>query len=237
MEKKIEKWRSPSLGKDMEMEVFGTSGTPVIGLPTRGAKSGQWEKFGMIDEISYQIKNGFNQLFCLSSVDGESLLNQKASPDRRLVRQQQYEAYIVEEVVPFIQEQNNIDFIIIAGIDMGGYHAVNTALKYPNLFGKAIGISGIYDITTFLDDYYSDEVYYSNPMDFVPNINRQSLLEKVRDIDFRLVSYDLDERKEDALRMSNVMRMKFIEHELDIWGADDQDEWDLWPKMLKTHII
>jgi esterase/lipase superfamily enzyme len=63
------------------------------------------------------------------------------------------------------------------------------------------------------------------------------LLNEIRDVDFRLVSYDSDERKNDAERMSTVLRMKFIENKLDIWGMDSQKEWDLWPKMLKTHII
>ncbi|WP_138429947.1 esterase family protein [Fodinibius saliphilus] len=236
MEKKTENWRSPSLGKDMELTVYGKSGTPIIGLPTRGASCHQWEEFGMVDAISYQLDNEFNQLFCLSSIDKEGFLNDDAMPSQRIIRQQQYEAYIVEEVVPYILEENNIDFIIIAGIDLGGCHALTTALKHPQAFGKAIGMSGIYDIKPFMDGFYDDDVYYNNPMDFVPNMNKQSLLERVRDIDFRLVSYEADERKEDTLRMSNVMRMKFIEHDLDIWG-ETGDEWELWPQMLKTHVI
>ncbi len=236
MEAKTEKWRSPSLGKEMELTVYGESGTPVIGIPTRGATCGQWEEFGMTNAISYQLENGFNQLFVLSSIDNEALLNEKASPEQRLIRQQQYESYIVEEVVPFIKEQNHIQFIIIAGIDFGGYQAVTTALKHPEYFGKAIGISGIYDIRPFMDGYYDDDVYYANPMDFVPNLNKKTLLNKVQDIDFRLVSFDGDERKNDAVRMDNVMRMKFLDTDLDIW-ADNSDEWDLWPQMLKTHII
>jgi esterase/lipase superfamily enzyme len=236
MKKKTEEWRSPSLGKDMELTIYGESGTPIIGLPTRGASCHQWEEFGMVDAISYQLNNEFNQLYCLSSVDREGFLNDGASPAQRLVRQQQYESYLVEEVVPYIQEENSIDFIILAGIDLGGYHALTTALKYPALFGKVIGISGIYDIKPFMDGFYNDDVYYSNPMDFVPNVNTQSMLQKIRDVDFRLVSFDSDERKEDAIRMSNVMRMKFVEHDLDIWG-DGREEWELWPNMLKTHIV
>ncbi|NIT55258.1 MAG: hypothetical protein GWN00_03135 [Aliifodinibius sp.] len=236
MEAKIEKWRSPSLGKDMELAVYGTSGTPVIGIPTRGATCKQWKKFGMTDSISYQLENGFNQLFVLSSIDNEALLNDNASPEQRIIRQQQYESYIVEEVVPFIKDQNSIKFIIIAGVDFGGYHAITTALKYPEVFGKSIGISGIYDIRPFMDGYYDDDVYFSNPMDFVPNLNKKSLLDKVQDIDFRLVSYEADKRIDDAVRMDNVMRMKFLDHDLDIW-SDGGDEWNLWPQMLKTHII
>lgn len=237
MKTKKEKWRSPSLGKDMELNIYGDSGTPIIGLPTRGASCHQWKEFGMVEEISYQLENGFNRLFCLSSVDDESFLNENATPQQRIVRQQQYESYLVEEVVPYIREKNETGYIIIAGIDLGGYQAINIALKHPVSFGKAIGISGVYDIKWFMDDYYDDDLYYSNPMDFVPNINKQPLLDRIRKVDFRLVSFDHDERKDDTQRMSNVMRMKFIEHDLDIWGLDSDREWDLWPQMLKTHII
>ena len=236
MEAKIKKWRSPSLGKDMELAVYGESGTPVIGIPTRGATCKQWQEYGMIDSISYQLENEFNQLFVLSSIDNEALLNENSSPEQRVIRQQQFESYIVDEVVPYIKDQNSIEFIMIAGVDFGGYHAITTALKYPELFGKSIGISGIYDIRPYMDDYYDDDVYYSNPTDFVPNLNQKSLLEKVQDIDFRLVSYEEDKRMDEAVRMDKVMRMKFLDHDLDIW-SERGDEWDLWPQMLKTHII
>jgi esterase/lipase superfamily enzyme len=237
MKKKTEKWRSPSLGKDMELAIYGESGTPIIGLPTRGATCGQWNEFKMVDSISYQIENGFNQLFCLSSIDEESFLNEEASPDQRIVRQQQFESYLVEEVVPFVHEQNSIGFIIIAGTDLGGYHAINTALKHPGYFGKAIGISGIYDIKRFMDSHYDDNVYYNNPVDFIPNLNNRELLNEIRKVDFRLVSFNNDKRKDDAQRMSNVLRMKFIEHKLDVWDIDSKNEWEQWPRMLKTHII
>lgn len=234
---KTEKWRSPSLGKDMQLTIYGEKGTPIIGLPTRGAGCSQWNEFGMVNSIAYQIENGFNQLYCISSVDEEGLLNKEVSPTKRLTRQQQFESYLVEEVVPFINDRNSIDFIIISGADLGGYHAITTALKNPSAFGKAIGISGVYDIRPFMGDFYDDNVYYHNPMDYIPNLNKQTLLDNIRDVDFRLVSFDEDPRKEDAQRMSNVFRMKFIEHELDIWNMNTSEEWDQWPQMLKTHII
>lgn len=237
MEISTHKWRSPSLGKDLNLKVYGTSGTPIIGIPTRGASCGQWEEFGMVNAISYQINNGFNQLFCVSSVDEESFLNTSISPSQRLIRHQQYESYLVDEVVPYIKDQNPIDYMIIAGTDLGGYHAISTALKHPAEFDKAIGLSGIYDIKKFMDDYYEDDVYYNNPMDFIPNLSRQPLLNQIRDIDFRLVSYEHDPRKGYTRRLSNVFRMKFIEHTLDIWDLDAKNEWDQWQKMLKTHII
>lgn len=236
MKKKTEKWRSPSLGKDMKMTVYGETGTPILALPTRGAQCNQWEKYGMINAVSYQLDNGFNQVYCINSIDREGFLNDQAKPEQRIVRHQQYESYVVDEVVPYILERSPINYLIVAGVDLGGYHAINTALKHPELFGKAIGISGTYNIRGFMDGFYNDDVYYNNPTDYVPNLTKKELLNKIMEVDFRLVSYDSDERRDSAMQMSNILHTKFITHELDIWGMQDS-EWDLWPQMLKTHII
>lgn len=237
MEEKHKKWRSPSLGKDMNLTIYGTSGTPVLALPTRGQTCGQWKEYGMIEAISYQLENGFNQVFCVDSVDDESFLNEAVTPSRRLMRHRQFESYIMEEVVPYISGESNIDFIIIAGVDLGGYHAINLALKHPAKFGKAIGMSGIYDIKGFMGDYYDDDVYYNNPVDFMPNLSKKKLLFEIRNVDFRIVSYADDIRKNEAIKMGEVLRMKFVEHQLDIWGLKGKEEWYLWQQMLKAHII
>lgn len=237
MEIKKEEWRSPSLGKSMRLRVYGQSGTPIIGLPTRGKKSGQWQEFGMTEAIAHQLENGYNQLFCIDSVDEESLLNENVEPPKRLMRQRQFESYIVEEVVPYIRQRNPINYIMAAGVDLGGYHAVNLGLKYPGEFNKVIGMSGLYDIRSFFGDFYNNDVYYNNPVDFVPNLNNQSLLSEIRKVDFRLVSFANDDHKSSARLLAHIFRNKFIEHKLDVWDISPEKEWNIWRKMLKTHII
>lgn len=237
MEKKTTKWRSPSLGKDMNMAIYGKSGTPMIGLPTRGKPCTQWEEKGMVNALSFQIENEFNQLFCVESLDLQSMLNKQIKPINRIARLQQYESYISEEVVPFVRKQSMSDFLMIAGVDTGGYHALNMGLKYPGMFDKVIGISGLYDIKPLMDGFYNDDVYFSNPMDYLPNMNHSGLLEKIRSTDFRLVTYANDIHRSDAHRMSDVMRMKFIDHRLDEWDMHSKEQWDLWTKMIKTHIV
>lgn len=232
-----EQWRSPSLGKRMTIKIYGDRGTPIIGLPTRGNKAGEWEEHGMTEAISHQLESGYNQLFCIDSLDEESFLNEKVDPSKRLLRQRQYESYITDEVVPFIRKRNYIDFLMIAGADMGGYHAVNLALKHPDEFDKAIGISGQYDIKPFFDGFYDNDVYYNNPADFVPNMNAPGLLNAVRKVDFRLVCYQNDECKSATRQMAQIFRSKLIDHKLDIWDVESDEEWDIWRQMLKTHII
>ena len=237
MNKKIKKWRSPSLGRDMNLAMYGDSGTPILSFPTRGKSCEQWEEHGMTEAISLQLEEGYNQLFCVDSVDSESFLNEDIDPSKRITRHIQYESFILDEVIPYIKSNNRINYLIVAGVDLGGYHAINLALKYPKQFGKAIGISGVYDIKHLLDEFYNENIYYNNPADYMPNLNKQSLLNEIRDVDFRLVSFTNDQRKEEADQMSNILRMKFIEHELDIWDIDESEEWELWKQMLKTHII
>lgn len=225
------------MGKDMRVAVYGDGGTPILAFPTRGKSCEQWEERGMTDAIALQLKEGFNQLFCVDVVDDESLLNEQIDASKRIVRHVQYESFILEEVIPYIRTVNQIEYLIVAGVDLGGYHALNLALKYPRQFGKAIGISGVYDIKSFLDDFYDDTVYYNNPIDYMPNLNKQTLLKQIREVDYRLVSYTQDHRQQQAEQMSKVLRMKFIAHELDIWDLDKDGEWELWKQMIRTHII
>lgn len=237
METKHDTWRSPSLGRSMTIRIYGDSGTPVIGLPTRGKDAGQWERRGAINAISHQLEQGYNQLYCLETVDGESFLADEVLPAKRLMRYRQYEAYVIEEVVPYIRQRNNVDYLMVAGMDLGGYHAVNLALKHPLEFDKAIGISGLYDIKSFFGDFYSEDLYFNNPIDYVPNLNKQPLLNKIRSVDFRLVTYKEDPRRQYAEKLARIFRTKFIDHKLDVWNLPAAGEWDTWSKMIRTHII
>ncbi|MDX1638870.1 MAG: alpha/beta hydrolase-fold protein [Balneolaceae bacterium] len=237
MQKIVKRWRSPSLGKTMEVRMYGESGTPVLAIPTRGKGAGQWEQGGMVDAISFQLENGYNQLFCIASGDDESFFNEEITPAQRIIRHIQYESFIIEEVCPFIEEHASIDFLIVAGVDTGGYHAVNLGLKHPKSFGKAIGISGVYDITPFMEDYYDENIYYNNPVDYVPNLNSDKLLNEIRTVDFRIVTYFNDPRKEMAYRLDEIFKTKMMDHELDVWQMETGEEWELWQQMFKIHIV
>ncbi len=42
------------------------------------------------------------------------------------------------------------------GCSFGAYHAVNMALRNPWLFRRTIGLSGLYDLRSFVDGYFDD---------------------------------------------------------------------------------
>lgn len=48
---------------------------------------------------------------------------------------------IIEDLIPFLEGEFNIKNMIIGGVSMGGFGALNLTLKYPKLFKKAVLIS------------------------------------------------------------------------------------------------
>lgn len=236
MQRSYVKWWSPSLGRDMEMLVFGHGGTPVLVFPSSMGRFHEWEDFKMIEACGHSIGNGYNQFFCVDSVDSESFYNKFADPYVRIVRHRQYDAYIRDEVVPFIHTNNPNRFIISTGASFGAYHALNVAFKYPHLFGKLIAMSGKYDIRNFMHGFYDDNVYFNNPVDYIPRMHDHHHLEALRRMDIRLVAGEHDICRQPTEDMHWKLNAKAVGNRLDIWGNGTQHDWPWWRNMIQHHL-
>lgn len=221
----------------MEMVVFGHSGTPMLVFPSSMGRFHEWEDFKMLDAISHQVENGYNQVFCVDSVDKESFYNKNADPYVRIVRHRQYDSYIIDEVVPFIHSRNENRYLISSGASFGAYHALNVALKYPQAFAKLIAMSGKFDIRNFFDGFYDNNVYFNNPVDYLPSLTNHDHLEGIRRMDIRLVTGEWDICMDAAVDMSDKLYRKAIPHTLDIWGNETKHDWSWWRDMIRKHIL
>ena len=56
-----------------------------------------------------------------------------------------------DELLPLTRHRNDNPFLITTGASFGAYHALTFALRYPHEVGRAIGLSGIYDIREITD--------------------------------------------------------------------------------------
>src|SRR4051812_21146637 len=151
MKRDYRKWWSPALEREMELLVFGERGTPVIVFPTSMGRFYQWEDFGMIEHMRTRIDEGWLQLWCVDSIDGESLYAKTKTWQQRATRYLGYELYVLDEVVPAIRAENDVDFLIAVGASFGALHAVTFATRRPGIIRKAIGLSGAYDTAAWLD--------------------------------------------------------------------------------------
>ena len=113
MKRELRGWHSPSLNKHMEIAVYGHYGFALLMLPTAAADYLEYERFQLIDAISEPINAGKFKAFSINSINSESWLNRKMYPRHKAMRHQQFNDYVVNEVVPFIKEQTSEDTPII----------------------------------------------------------------------------------------------------------------------------
>src|SRR5919198_404027 len=93
MHREHQRWYSPSLGRDMELLIFGHGGARVVVFPTSMGRFFEWEDRGMIHALGDHLENGWLQLYCVDSVDEESWYARWKHPHHRAIRHAQYDAY------------------------------------------------------------------------------------------------------------------------------------------------
>ena len=218
----------------MEALIYGHAGTPVLAFPSSMGRFYEWRDFGMVDALGHQLAHGHNQLICVDSVDGESLYNRGVDPYTRIKRHQQYEAYILNEMVPSIRQHHA--FIIAAGASFGAYHAVNFTLKQPWQFGKVIALSGAFDVRDQFDGFYNDDVYFSNPVDYLPNIADHGVLEALRRTHIILTAGEHDPCKDTTFRLSHLLGAKGIDHVVDFLPGAFGHDWPWWRDLIAKHV-
>lgn len=227
-------WHSPSLGRTMELLVFGHAGAPVIAFPTSCGKFFEWEDFGMVEAIRWALDEGRAQLFCLDSVDAESWYNRAVHPESRIARDDDYDRYLVSEVVPFVTSRNGGP-IALAGASFGGYHAVDKGLRHPDVFARVLSLSGAYDMGWFLSGHQSPGTHMKQPISYLPHLTDDWFLTRMRRQEIVLSLGEHDFLRDQNHRLSRALHDKAIGHRLDIWGGYDHD-WPAWRTMFATLV-
>ena len=224
MKRQYHKWFSQSLGRDMELLVFGDAGAKVLVFPTREGRFYDYENWGLVDAMRHSIEGGYIRLFCVDGVDSESLYCVSAPPPARTQRHRQYEAYILHEVIPFMLSENGVPTLIVHGCSIGAYHAINLALRHPSLFSKVVALSGRYDLTRpvgpfddLFNGHYDEDVYFITPNHFLPNLDDPGWLEPIRRIDITLAVGEHDPFHESNRVLSDALARKGVPHRLAIW--------------------
>ena len=234
MHREHHRWYSTRLSRDMELLVFGHAGARVLVFPTSMGRFYEWEDRGMIAALGDHLEQGWLQLYCVDSVDAESWYARHIHPHERARRHEQYEGYILEEVVP-LTRRNPDPFLIATGASFGAYHAINIALRHPWRFGRALGLSGLYDIKEMTGGYSDDAVYFQNPSDFLQHEHDPARLDAMRGVDIILAIGRDDPNRENNQWLSGVMRSRGIPHRLHVWDGWCHD-WPWWHRMIRQYI-
>jgi esterase/lipase superfamily enzyme len=211
----------------MELLVFGHGGRRVLVFPTRQGRFYDYENWGQVEAVRGLIESGQIQLFCVDSIDSESLYGWYRSPRERILRHCQYEGYILEEVAPLTALKNGSGELVAHGCSIGAYHAMNIALRHPDMFSRVVAFSGRYDLTRtvgvfpdLFDGYYDQDIYFHTPTHFLPGLQDDSTLARLRQLAITITVGDQDPFLGSNCELSRVFREKSIAHDLFIWGGE-----------------
>ncbi len=218
----------------MELLVFGHGGARTLVFPTSQGRFFEWEDQGMIEALRYPLEQGWIQLICVDSVDSESWYARWKWPGDRAWRQVQYDQYLLNEVVPFTQRNPN-PFMITTGASFGAYHAVNFAFRHPHLVGRVLAMNGMYDISDWTDGHHDDNVYFNNPVAYVPNETDPDRLAQLERMDIILTTSEDEDLRGATEYFSQILWDKGIWHALRIWEGWAHD-WPWWRKMVQQYL-
>lgn len=238
MPREIHHWFSPALQKEMPVAVYGHYGFALLMIPTAAADFLEYERFELIRELSPMIDAGKIKVFSINSINMESWMNKEMEGAHKAIRQNQFNEYIFNEVVPFIKKFTSKEApIITTGASFGALHSMNVFLKRPDLFKGVIAMSGVYDLTAYTDGYYDEQVYFNSPIHYIPNLTDHDTLEKIRTGKMIIASGSGSHEVPEAnRRFSGVLHSKSIPHDLEIWAHDIHHDWPTWRKMLPYFI-
>ena len=239
MQRHLDGWHSPSLNKPMDIAVYGHYGQPILMFPTAAADFLEYERFEVIQALQEFIDAGKIKLFSINSINREGWLNPHEQPQRKAEWQIGYNHYITDEVVPYIWQHCLGEVAILAsGASLGAFHAANQLFRRPDLFTGMLAMSGAYDIRAFLQsDYYDDNIYFNNPVDYLPQLNGPDLdLLRQKTHIHILTGQGAHENPDASRRLAGILTDKGIPHNLDVWGHDVPHDWPSWRSMLRHYI-
>lgn len=239
MQREIFGWYSPALGQDMPIAIYGHYGFSLLLVPTAAADYLEYERFQMMDALKPHIEGGKCKVFSINSINNQSWLNKEMEGAHKAIRQNQWNQYVFEEVIPFIKNNSSADTpIIVSGASFGALHSMNLFLKRPDLINGVIAMSGVYNLMEYTDGYYDEQVYFNSPAHYMPNLSDPWYFEYLhRSQHIHLFSGSGAFEDPNAAReFAGVLYNKGITYELDIWGTEWTHDWPTWRHLLPHYL-
>ena len=223
----------------MTVACWGTYGKPVVLFPTASADCFDYERFKLIWKLQPLIDAGRIKVYSCESINGLSWLNPDASPQNKAIQQKQYDQYVSEELLPFIEEDcNGYRGFITAGASLGAYNALHAGIRNPEYINTVIAMSGTYDFDRWMESHRDQNYYHTQPMYYLGNISNQSqTIQQLKQSTFVIASGSgQHEAPDESRRIAWLLQMKGLKTYLEIWGEDAHHDWPTWRSMLPLFL-
>ena len=243
MRKEIQPFYSHALQREMPVHIFGHAGKPILYIPCQDGRAWDFESFHMTDTLAPWIERGECVVWSVDTVDAESWSNAGGDPRWRIRRHEAWVRYLVWELAPFILSRSGPDGglgsgrpttqgagIMTFGCSLGGGHALNLYLRFPEVFDRCLALSGMYHASYFFGDYMDELVYQNSPADYMANMPPDHpFIEKYRQNRAVLCTGQGPwEEPWSSRAMDQRFRELGIPVWVDYWGWDVSHDWPWW---------
>lgn len=229
------RWYSSRVGCAVNVVRWGTHGQPVLLLPTAGGDAEEVERFHLIRALGPLLQAGKIKIYSCDSVGGRTWFYREGSPEHRMKMQDQFHWFIREEVVPAIQTDCRTDHVEVwtAGASIGAFHAAALVCRFPDVFTKALAMSGTFNLMRFIEAKFPTEDFKrASPLYFVPHLHGRHLdLLRTRYIHFA-TGEGRWEAINESRALANVLGAKQIPNYVESWGPDWHHDWETWRAMM-----
>ena len=222
---------SNTLGRHINVEVTGHWGYPILMFPSSGGQYTQNTDFGLTDAVMRFVEEGRIKLYNVETLDMLSFYHDHMITEQKIHNYELYMQFLRNEMIPFMQRECNSHRVAVAGVSFGGFHAANTAFRFPNLVSHLIAMSAAFNIRNMAQLSDDMRIYYNCPDEFMQNEDGW----KFNHLQIVLGTSDWDICRDKNLHMSGILNSKGIDHWYDEkkWTPHD---WPLWKMMFPEYI-
>ena len=235
--KVTDRWYSDRLGQDITVARWGTYGVPVLLFPTAGGDAEEVERHKMVAHLLPLIDAGRAKVYSCDSVAGKAMAERVGSTDYRMALFNAFHEAVAEEIIPAIHSDVGGHLpVVVAGASIGAFNALAITCRYPHLVNAAVCMSGTYAVEKFIGGRFTDDMYFSSPLHFLPDLQGPDLdLLRRRMIVLASGSGQWEDVGE-SWAVANVLGTKGIPNRVDDWGPGYKHDWPTWWDMLPTYL-
>lgn len=222
---------SNTLERNIMMEVTGHWGHPILMFPSSGGQYTQNTDFGLNSSVMHLVEEGRIKLYNIETLDMLSFYDDHMDSETKIHNYELYMQFLQNECIPYIQRECNTHRIGVAGVSFGGFHAANTAFRFPDVISHFIGMSAAFSIRSMTPLSDDMKIYFNCPDEYMQNEEGW----KYNHMEIVLGTSEWDICLDKNRHMSRILNNKGIAHWYDEkkWAEHD---WPLWKMMFPEYL-
>ena len=237
--KATERWYSSRLQQDVSLARWGHYGTAVLVFPTAGGDAEEIERNHLVAACWPLIESGRVKLYSCDSVAGRAMVGAVGPPAYRMWLLNQFHDCVRHEVLPAIHADlgGQQQLVVTAGASIGAFNALAVLCRYPDVVRAAIGMSGTYRVERFYDGEFTDDLYFSSPVHFLPGLGGEHLDTLRQRFAVLASGQGAWEDVGESWHAADILGRKGVPNRVDAWGAEWPHEWPTWCTMLPQYLL